>query len=285
MLRSEYTFSWWVGLLRGLVWGSIYSLKPPKSHWNSLPRSTLCGRTGPVRCTTRMGPVAQSSRSWLAPSIRRWHRTSLVVISWPLGWWYPGPRLNRINRVLISTRCIFFFGSLSRKNLQVERAWLGEIWDGWPTGKFSRMCMSEDKVCIKDLCWSVGTIYDPRELPGVSTTSSGVEEVFTSGIRADPRGFTSVCGLGVQVYGAWHMWARSGHMAWHTTTLDTQTWLRGEVPRLGLTDEDVGYLRGWIVISWPLGWWYPNPRLNRINGILISTRCIFFFVSLSRKNL
>jgi hypothetical protein len=43
-------------------------------------------------------------------------------------------------------------------------------------------------------------------------------------------------------------------MAWHTTTLDTQTWLRGEVPRLGLTDEDVGYLRGWIVISWPLGW-------------------------------
>jgi hypothetical protein len=28
--------------------------------------------------------------------------------------------------------------------------------------------MSEDKVCTKDPCWSVGTIYDPRELPGVS---------------------------------------------------------------------------------------------------------------------
>jgi hypothetical protein len=27
-----------------------------------------------------------------------------------------------------------------------------------------------------------------------------------------------------------------------------------EVPGLGLTDEDVGLLRGWIVISWPLGW-------------------------------
>jgi hypothetical protein len=38
------------------------------------------------------------------------------------------------------------------------------------------------------------------------------------------------------------------------TTLDTQTWLRVEVPRLGLTDEDVDLLRGWIVISWPLGW-------------------------------
>jgi hypothetical protein len=34
----------------------------------------------------------------------------------------------------------------------------------------------------------------------------------TSGIRADPRSFTGVCGLGVRVYGAWRMWARSGHM-------------------------------------------------------------------------
>jgi hypothetical protein len=32
-------------------------------------------------------------------------------------------------------------------------------------------------------------------------------------------------------------------MAWHMTTLDTQTWLREEVPGLGLTDEDVGLLR------------------------------------------
>jgi hypothetical protein len=50
------------------------------------------------------------------------------------------------------------------------------------------------------------------------------------------------------------MWARSGHMAWHMMTLDTKTWLRWEVPRLGLIDEDVGLLKGWIVIFWPLGW-------------------------------
>jgi hypothetical protein len=56
------------------------------------------------------------------------------------------------------------------------------------------------------------------------------------------RGFTGVCGLGVQVYGAWRMWAQRSHMAWHMTTLDTQTWLKGEVPGLGLTDEDVGLL-------------------------------------------
>jgi hypothetical protein len=40
-------------------------------------------------------------------------------------------------------------------------------------------------------------------------------------------------------------------MAWHMMTLDAQTWLRGEVPGLGLTDKDVGLLWGWIVISWP----------------------------------
>jgi hypothetical protein len=51
-------------------------------------------------------------------------------------------------------------------------------------------------------------------------------------------------GLGVQVYGAWRMWTQSGHMAWHMMTLDTQTWVREEVPRLGLTNEDVGLLRG-----------------------------------------
>jgi hypothetical protein len=86
----------------------------------------------------------------------------------------PGPRLNRINNVIIPTRCIFFFGSLSQKNLQVKRAWLGAIWDGWPTGKFSRVRMSEDKVRTKDSCWFVGTIYDPRELPGVSTAGPGI---------------------------------------------------------------------------------------------------------------
>jgi hypothetical protein len=33
-------------------------------------------------------------------------------------------------------------------------------------------------------------------------------------------------------------------MAWHMMTLDIQTWPRGEVSELGLTDEDIGHLRG-----------------------------------------
>jgi hypothetical protein len=37
--------------------------------------------------------------------------------------------------------------------------------------------MCEDKVCTKDSCWSVGTIYDPRGLPVVSTADPGVDGV------------------------------------------------------------------------------------------------------------
>jgi hypothetical protein len=37
-----------------------------------------------------------------------------------------------IERVLIPTSCIFFFGSLSQKNLEVKRAWPREIL-GWVT--------------------------------------------------------------------------------------------------------------------------------------------------------
>jgi hypothetical protein len=112
-------------------------------------------------------------------------------------------------------------------------------------------------VHTKDSCWSVGMVYDPRELPGVSTIGPRIGRSVISGIRTDPQGFTGVCGLGGS--GIWRMWGRSGHMTWHMMTLDTQTWLRGEVPGLGLTDEDVGLLRGadcdilapGMVVSWP----------------------------------
>ena len=44
-------------------------------------------------------------------------------------------------------------------------------------GSFSRVCMSEDKVRTKESCWSVGTIYDFRELTEVSTADPGVDMV------------------------------------------------------------------------------------------------------------
>jgi hypothetical protein len=62
--------------------------------------------------------------------------------------------------------------------------------------------MSEDKVRTKGSCRYVGIIYHPRELPGVSTVGPGIRWGVTSGIKADPQGFTGVRGLGVWVYGA-----------------------------------------------------------------------------------
>jgi hypothetical protein len=37
--------------------------------------------------------------------------------------------------------------------------------------------MSENKVRTKDLCWSIGMVYGPRGLLGLSITGSGVDEV------------------------------------------------------------------------------------------------------------
>ena len=107
----------------------------------------------------------------------------------------------------------------------------------------------------KDLCWSVGTIYYSRELPGLSTTGPGIERGVTSGIKADPRGFTGVCGLGgLGIWRMAHVGPEWSHGMAYDDTRHTDVAKR-EVPGLGLTDEDVDLLRGgWIVISWPLGW-------------------------------
>ena len=65
----------------------------------------------------------------------------------------------------------------------------------------------------KDSCWSVGTIYDPRELLGVSIAGPRIGWGVTSGIRTDPRGFTGVCGLGVQYMA--HGVCGPGVVTWH----------------------------------------------------------------------
>jgi hypothetical protein len=87
-----------------------------------------------------------------------------VVEGYKSNLWYPGPwdgdilAQDLIELIEYSYQQVesYFFGSLSRKNLQVKCAWLGAIWDEWLTGKFSRVRMSEDKVCKKDTCWFVG---------------------------------------------------------------------------------------------------------------------------------
>jgi hypothetical protein len=49
--------------------------------------------------------------------------------------------------------------------------------DGWTTGKFSQVHTSEDKVRIKDSCWTMGIVYGRKGLLGVSLTDLGVDNV------------------------------------------------------------------------------------------------------------
>jgi hypothetical protein len=52
--------------------------------------------------------------------------------------------------------------------------------------------------------------------------------------------------LGGTQYG---MYAANWTYDMRMTVLDVRTWPREGIPGLGLTDEDIGLLRGWIVTS------------------------------------
>jgi hypothetical protein len=85
----------------------------------------------------------------------------------------------------------------------------------------------------------------------------------TNGIRSDPRGFTGAygsvekdtmmyeSGTWVHTHDVWVLWEEHGMVYAANWTydmcmlvLDVRTWPRGDVPGLGLTDEDVSLLRG-----------------------------------------
>jgi hypothetical protein len=58
--------------------------------------------------------------------------------------------------------------------------------------------MSKEKVCIKDLYWSVGTIHNFRAARSKYRRSGSGRGVTNGiGIRVNQRGFTGVCGLWV----------------------------------------------------------------------------------------
>jgi hypothetical protein len=57
-------------------------------------------------------------------------------------------------------------------------------------------------VRTKDSCWSVGMVYDPRVLPGISTTSLRVDGVLQMVSELTLVVFMGVCWLGVRIYGA-----------------------------------------------------------------------------------
>jgi hypothetical protein len=53
--------------------------------------------------------------------------------------------------------------------------------------------MSEDNVRTKDSCWSVGTTYDPRELPGVSTVGPGIGHGVTEVVSEPTLAVSRAC--------------------------------------------------------------------------------------------
>ena len=46
--------------------------------------------------------------------------------------WHHGPRVNRVDRLLLSARCQFFKGSSSEWNQEVKHAEVGVVWE-WVT--------------------------------------------------------------------------------------------------------------------------------------------------------
>jgi hypothetical protein len=73
--------------------------------------------------------------------------------------------------------CIFFSEAYSERTSKLSVLGLEQFGMGDRPGSFLGLRMSEDTVRTKDSCWSVRTIYDARELAGVSTTGPGLDGV------------------------------------------------------------------------------------------------------------
>jgi hypothetical protein len=131
----------------------------------------------------------------------------------------------------------------------------------------------------------VGTIYHPKELPGVSTACQGIGRDVTSGIRADPQGFTGVCGLGgLGIWRMAHVGPEWSHDMAYDDTRHTYVAKRGD-SWIGVDRRGCRSSKGVDCDILAPGMGYPGPRLNRINRVIISTRCILFFRKPIPKNL
>jgi hypothetical protein len=110
------------------------------------------------------------------------------------------------------------------------------VW--WVLGQPSRLA-----VCEAETWAYTQKVYGPHlEYP--------IPRYPIVGITADPHDFHRL--LWARGSGIWRMTyvGREWSHCMEYDELDTLTWPRVEIPSLGLTGEDVGLLRGWIVISW-----------------------------------
>jgi hypothetical protein len=80
--------------------------------------------------------------------------SSVPAFIWGAILWHPGTRLNSIDKDTHTNKLQLIFWKTIKKNSKVKRAWLEAMGDR--PGSPSRVRMSEDKVRINDMCWSVG---------------------------------------------------------------------------------------------------------------------------------
>ena len=98
----------------------------------------------------------------------------------------PHITLNIVEILLISARCIFFSGSHLMETSQLSVLSWGQSRNGWPPGKFSRKCVSEDKTHWKDLWWFVGIVFNSYiENMAICGPSGGRDGVVPVGTLCD----------------------------------------------------------------------------------------------------
>jgi hypothetical protein len=155
-------------------------------------------------------------------------------------------------------------------------------------------------VCKKVSCWSMGAIYDPRELPGVSTAGSWIGRGVTHGCDKTlywrPHRGASRCnsfkmaspgvpqlllrGKGlrrgeIEVIGVPRRQWRSGHVA------RLQAQLISFTPR----PNPLRSLRRGQVYVGPISWEVPSQDLKAMNDVCEECYCLFGFDASERLDL
>jgi hypothetical protein len=147
--------------------------------------------------------------------------------------WYPGPRLNRIDRILTLTSCKTFLEAHLQRTLRLSVADREVFPD----------CAGVRIKCASVRLWGQSGCH--RKLPGVTCPSPEWSGCY---IWYHTRPLW-LHGSGDQACGPWLVWSVVAHGMAHVPALDDRRFPIGEVPILGLIDGDVDLLMGMNVIS------------------------------------
>lgn len=91
--------------------------------------------------------------------------------------WHRSLRLNRIDRIPVPLKCIFLFWKFYLEiTSRLDMLDMEFFLDGWPTKKFLGTHKCEQSA-HKNVCCSMGIVYDPRELSWVTISGPGVAQV------------------------------------------------------------------------------------------------------------